>query len=77
VNEVVRLKNVEEECKILKEKFFMNQFTKVEQEVFAFAIDGYSISKIQSLFHTEESTIKNQRKSILKKLNTESMTDAV
>jgi DNA-binding NarL/FixJ family response regulator len=55
----------------------MNQFTKVEQEVFAFAIDGYSISKIQSLFHTEESTIKNQRKSILKKLNTESMTDAV
>lgn len=55
----------------------MTQFTKVEQEVFAFAIDGYSISKIQSLFHTEESTIKNQRKSILKKLNTESMTDAV
>lgn len=55
----------------------MNQFTKVEQEVFAFAIDSHSISEIQSLLHKEESTIKNQRKSILKKLNMESMIDAV
>ncbi|WP_154975135.1 helix-turn-helix transcriptional regulator [Priestia megaterium] len=77
VDEVARLKNVEEECKILKEKVFMNQFTKAEQEVFALAIDGHSISEIQNLLHKEESTIKNQRKSILKKLNTESMTEAV
>ena len=77
VDEVARLKSVEEECKILKEKVFMNQFTKAEQEVFALAIDGHSISEIQNLLHKEESTIKNQRKSILKKLNTESMTEAV
>ena len=77
VDEVARLKNVEEECKILKEKIFMNQLTKAEQEVFALAIDGHSISEIQNLLHKEESTIKNQRKSILKKLNTESMTEAV
>ena len=77
VDEVARLKSVEEEYKILKEKFFMNQFTKAEQEVFALAIDGHSISEIQNMLHKEESTIKNQRKSILKKLNTESMTDAV
>ncbi|MGX4607851.1 helix-turn-helix transcriptional regulator [Priestia sp. JNUCC 25] len=77
VDEVARLKSVEEECKILKEKIFMNQFTKAEQEVFALAIDGHSISEIQNMLHKEESIIKNQRKSILKKLNTESMTDAV
>ena len=77
VDEVARLKSVEEECKILKEKIFMNQLTQAEQEVFALAIDGHSISEIQYMLHKEESTIKNQRKSILKKLNTESMTDAV
>ncbi|MCW1049156.1 MULTISPECIES: response regulator transcription factor [Priestia] len=77
VDEVARLKSVEEECKMLKEKVFMNQLTQAEQEVFALAIDGHSISEIQNLLHKEESTIKNQRKSILKKLNTESMTDAV
>jgi len=77
VDEVARLKNVEEECKMLKEKVFMNQLTQAEQEVFALAIDGHSISEIQNLLHKEESTIKNQRKSILKKLNTESMTEAV
>ncbi|WP_412176621.1 helix-turn-helix transcriptional regulator, partial [Klebsiella pneumoniae] len=59
---------------MLKEKVFMNQLTQAEQEVFALAIDGHSISEIQNLLHKEESTIKNQRKSILKKLNTESMT---
>ncbi|PEU68091.1 LuxR family transcriptional regulator [Priestia megaterium] len=77
VDEVARLKNVEEECKILKEKVFMNQFTKAEQEVFALTIDGHSISDIQDILHKEESTIKNQRKNILKKLNAESMTEAV
>ncbi|WP_455931530.1 helix-turn-helix domain-containing protein [Priestia aryabhattai] len=77
VDEVARLKSVEEECKILKEKVFMNQFTKAEQEVFALAIDGHSISEIQDILHKEECTIKNQRRSILKKLNTLSMTEAV
>ncbi|MBY0094965.1 helix-turn-helix transcriptional regulator [Priestia aryabhattai] len=55
----------------------MNQFTKAEQEVFALAIDGHSISEIQDILHTEECTIRNQRKNILKKLNTPSMTEAV
>lgn len=77
VDEVARLKSVEEECKILKEKVFMNQFTQAEQEVFALAIDGHSISEIQDILHKEECTIKNQRRSILKKLNTLTMTEAV
>jgi len=77
VDEVARLKNVEEECKILKEKVFMNQFTKAEQEVFALAIDGHSISEIQDILHKEECTIKNQRRNILKKLDTQTMTEAV
>lgn len=60
VDEVVRLKSVEE-CKILKEKVFMNQFTKAEQKVFSLAIDGHSISEIQDILHKEECTIKNQK----------------
>ena len=48
----------------------MNQITQAEQEVFALAIDGHSISEIQDILHKEECTIKNQRRSILKKLNT-------
>ncbi|MGN7485646.1 helix-turn-helix transcriptional regulator [Priestia megaterium] len=75
VDEVVRLKSVEE-CKILKEKAFMNQFTKAEQKVFSLAIDGHSISEIQDILHKEECTIKNQ-KSILKKFNASSMPEAV
>ena len=77
VDEVARLKSVEEECKILKEKVFMNQLTQAEQEVFALAIDGHSILEIQDILDKEECTIKNQRRSILKKLNTPSMTEAV
>ena len=77
IDEVARLKSVEEECKILKEKVFMNQFSQAEKEVFALAIDGHSVSEIQDILHKEERTIKNQRKSILKKLNTTSMTEAV
>ena len=77
VDEVARLKSVEEECKILKEKVFMNQFTKAEQEVFALAIDGYTVSEMQHILYKEESTIKNQRRSILEKLNTTSMQEAV
>ena len=77
VDEVARLKSVEEECKILKEKVFMSQFTKGEQEVFALAIDGHSISEMQTILHKEENSIKSKRKSILEKLNTSSMTEAV
>ncbi|MFP3669001.1 helix-turn-helix transcriptional regulator [Priestia sp. SIMBA_032] len=75
-DEVARLKSVEEECKILKEKVFMNQFTKAEQEVFSLAIDGHSISEIQDILDKEECTIKNQ-KSILKKFIASSMPEAV
>ncbi|MFP7736221.1 hypothetical protein ACLHDF_23005 [Priestia aryabhattai] len=34
VDEVARLKSVEEECKIPKEKIFMNQLTQAQKEVF-------------------------------------------
>jgi DNA-binding CsgD family transcriptional regulator len=77
VDEVARMKSVEEECKILKEKIFMNQLTQAQKEVFALAIDGHSILEIQDILHKKECTIKNQRRNILRKLNTPSMTEAV
>jgi len=39
---VAWVKNVEEECKILKEKVFLNQFTIAEPQVFKLALDRYS-----------------------------------
>jgi len=77
VDEVARLKNVEEECKILKEKVFMNQFTEAEQEVFALAVDGHSTSEMQIILIREESTIQTHRKNIMRKLNVSSMKEAV
>jgi len=77
VDEVSRLKDVEEECRILKEKLFLKQFTKAEKEVFALALDGHSISEMQEILYKEEGTIKMQRRSILQKLNASSMSEAV
>lgn len=77
VDEVSRLKDVEEECKILKEKLFLKQFTKAEKEVFALALDGHSISEMQKILYKQEDTIKMQRRSILQKLNASSMSEAV
>jgi len=77
IDEVARLKNVEEECKILQEKVFMSQLTKAEQEVFALELDGYSVSEIQDFLSKEESIIQHQRKSILEKLNVSSISEAV
>ncbi|MGR6342152.1 LuxR family transcriptional regulator [Priestia megaterium] len=77
VDEVARLKSVEGECKILKEKIFMMQFTRAEQKAFSLAIDGPSILEIQYIFYKEECTIKNRRRKILRKLNTPPITEAV
>ena len=62
IDEVARLKSVEEECKILKEKVFMNQFSQAEKEVFALAIDGHSVSEIQDILHKEERTLRIKEK---------------
>ncbi|MEB2268633.1 LuxR C-terminal-related transcriptional regulator [Priestia megaterium] len=77
VDEVSRLKDVEEECRILKEKLFLKQFTKAEKEVFALALDGHSISEMQKILYKAKDTIKMQRRSILQKLNASSMSEAV
>ncbi|WP_432694414.1 response regulator transcription factor (plasmid) [Priestia aryabhattai] len=77
VEEVDHLKRVEEECKVLKEKLFLKQFTPSEQEVFALALDGHSIVEMQDILFQEESTIKNKRRSILQKLNVSSMKEAI
>ncbi|MGE6833919.1 LuxR C-terminal-related transcriptional regulator [Priestia megaterium] len=77
VDEVSRLKDVEEECRILKEKLFLKQFTKAEKEVFALALDGHSISEMQNILYKQEDTIKTQRRSILQKLNVSSMSEAI
>ncbi|CAI8948911.1 hypothetical protein EMIT0210MI2_250119 [Priestia megaterium] len=60
IDEVARLKSVEEECKILKEKVFLNQFTVAEQQVFELALDGYSGQEMQLILSKEETTIKSQ-----------------
>lgn len=77
VQEVDRLKHVEEECQTLKEKLFLKQLTSSEQDIFALAIDGHSITEMQDMLFKEESTIKNQRRSILQKLNVSSMKEAI
>ena len=79
VQEVDRLKRVEEECQMLKEKLFLKQLTSSEQDVFVFALalDSYSITEMQDILFKEESTIKNQRRSILQKLNVSSMKEAI
>lgn len=77
VDEVSRLKDVEEECRILKEKLFLKQFSKAEKEVFALALDGHSTSEMQEILYKTKDTIKMQRRSILQKLNASSMSEAV
>ncbi|AKP80328.1 MULTISPECIES: hypothetical protein [Priestia] len=46
VQEVERLKCVEEECQMLKEKLFLKQLTSSEQDVFALALDGHSVKEM-------------------------------
>lgn len=75
--EVDRLKRVEEECQMLKEKLFLKQFTLSEQDVFALALDGNSVKEMQDILFKEENTIKTQRRSILQKLNVSSMKEAI
>ncbi|MDY0944288.1 helix-turn-helix transcriptional regulator [Priestia megaterium] len=77
VQEVDRLKRVEEECQMLKEKLFLKQLTSSEQDVFTLALDGYSSTEMQDILFKEENTIKNQRRSILQKLNVSSMKEAI
>lgn len=76
-DEVARLKQVEEECKILKEKLFLTQFTRSEREVFELALDGLSSSKMAEWLFKERSTISQQRKDICKKLGVKNIKEAV
>ncbi|MEM5003316.1 helix-turn-helix transcriptional regulator [Priestia megaterium] len=75
--EVSRLREIEEECKILKEKLFMEQFTRSEKEVFELALDGLSSSKMAEWLFKERSTISQQRKDICKKLGVKNIKEAV
>ncbi|MFL7938961.1 LuxR C-terminal-related transcriptional regulator (plasmid) [Priestia megaterium] len=77
VQEVDRLKRVEEKCQILKEKLFLKQFTISEQDDFALALEGHSVKEMQDILFKEENTIKTQRRSILQKLNASSMKEAI
>lgn len=76
-DEVTRLKQVEEDCKILKEQLFMSQFTRSEKEVFELALDGLSSSKMAEWLFKERSTISQQRKDICKKLGVKNIKEAV
>ena len=67
------VKNVEEECKILKETVFLNQFTIAEPQVFELALDRYSGRDMQLILPKEETTIRSQRPHIIRKLGVSSM----
>jgi len=67
------VKNVEEECKILKGKVFLNQFTIVESQVVEFALDRYSGRDMQLILSKEETTIRSERQHIIRKLGVSSM----
>ncbi|MGG2057884.1 LuxR C-terminal-related transcriptional regulator [Priestia megaterium] len=77
VQEVDRLKRVEEECQILKEKLFLKQLMSSEQDIFALALDGHSVTEMQDILFKEENTIKTQGRRILQKLNVSSMKEAI
>jgi len=77
IQEVDRLKRVEEECQMLKEKLFLKQLTSSEQDIFALALDGHSVKEMQDILFKEENTIKTRRRSILQKLNVSSMKEAI
>jgi len=49
VQKVDRLKRVEEECQMLKEKLFLKQLTSSAQDVFALALDDHSITEMQDI----------------------------
>ncbi|MFP7736327.1 hypothetical protein ACLHDF_23580 [Priestia aryabhattai] len=66
IDEVARLKSVEEECKILKERVFLNQFTFAEQQVFELALDRYSEREMQLILSKEETTIKLSKNIIVR-----------
>ncbi|USL39540.1 LuxR C-terminal-related transcriptional regulator (plasmid) [Priestia megaterium] len=71
------MKSVEEKCKVLKGRVFLNQFTFAEQQVFELALDGYSGQEMQLILSKEETTIKSQRQNIIRKLGVSSMKEAV
>ena len=76
IEHIVRIswvKNVEEECKILKGKVFLNQFTIVESQVVEFALDRYSGRDMQLILSKEETTIRSERQHIIRKLGVSSM----
>jgi len=59
IQEVDRLKRVEEECQVLLKKLFSKQLTPCEQDIFTLALDDHFITEIQDILFKEESTIKN------------------
>ncbi|MCP1452191.1 LuxR C-terminal-related transcriptional regulator [Priestia megaterium] len=77
VQEVDRLKRVEEECQMLLKKLFKKQPTSSEQAVVALALDGHSVTEMQDILFKEENTIKTQGRRILQKLNVSSMKEAI
>jgi DNA-binding NarL/FixJ family response regulator len=77
VNEISRLKALEDEFIMVKEQLFLSQFTKSERAIFELAIDGLTTRQMMKWLYKEEGTIKKQRQSILEKLNVSSIKEAV
>ena len=77
VGEISRLKDIEDEFTLMKEKLFLSQFTRAERQVFELAIDGLSSSEMAKWLYKERSTISQQRKDICKKLRVKNMKEAV
>ncbi|MFP3846847.1 LuxR family transcriptional regulator [Priestia filamentosa] len=70
VKEVDRLERI-------KEELLLSNISKAEREVFALALDGHSSSEMQKILFKNESRIKMQRCSNLRKLHVSSMQEAI
>lgn len=75
--EMDRLERVEEECKFLKEQLFLAPFNRAERQVSELAIDGHSATEMANRLFKSRETIREQRRSIIRKLHVSSIEEAV
>lgn len=59
IQEVDRLKRVEERCQVLLKKLFLKQLKPCEQDIFTLVLGSHFIIKRQDILFKEESTNKN------------------
>lgn len=77
VGEIEKLREIKEQFIMMKEQCFFHQLNRSEREVFSCAIDGLSARETAEFLYKEFNTVKKQRQMIRKKLNVNTMKEAV